>query len=235
LDKAIGDVRTAIAQWDVDSLTRAASRLELGRDARSDDAYCRELWRGAALFHAVLALSDREPVASRDLQRSLRDKAIQALNTALAQQPDNSDSHAMLAVLYGQQIRGRPLMAIKLGPLVTRHREVAKRAQHTNPRVNYLEGVSLLKQAHNAEQVAAALESLLVAEKLFNAEAGTSKDYRQPDWGRAHNMMFIGEANQRLERTVQAMTAFQNAMHLMPNLERARRGYESCRQATQDQ
>lgn len=234
LDEAIGDVRTAIIQWDAQAMARAASGVASSTDAGPEGAYYRGLWRGAALFHAVLALSDSQVDTSADLRTSLRDQAIEALTAVLAQRPDDSDSHAMLAVLYGRQIRGRLVAAMRLGPLVAEHRQAARRAQDTNPRVNYLEGVSLLTQARNPEQLSKALEALRAAETLFKAEAVATRDSREPDWGRAHNMMFMGQAYQRLGRLTEAMAAYQQAMRLVPNLERAKRGYESCRQATQD-
>jgi tetratricopeptide (TPR) repeat protein len=83
--------------------------------------------------------------------------------------------------------------------------------------------------AHIDEALSQALNTLLEAETLFEAEAKRGRHPGEPDWGREHNWMFIGEAYERLGQPDQALVWLEQACNAAPGLERAKKSYERCR------
>ncbi|MEM9378697.1 MAG: hypothetical protein AAGB93_02025 [Planctomycetota bacterium] len=233
LQAAIDGAREAIRVLDLESLRIAAQQLALAETAGEDEDLARDYWRGAALFNAVLA-----PRAEDD-DRLASDNALatEALEATLARRPDDVESHAMLAVVIGRRIQASPLSGITLGSSFNRHRKASADARSTNARVAYLEGAGLLKRASDAEDLEATVEVLLQAERLFEAEsdrvrATDSLDWAS-DWGRPLNLMFLGEAHERLGETDQASVWFGRAIEASPALQRAQEGYRRCTKGTE--
>jgi len=228
--KSIAAVRQTMQIWDGEEMVRAAKDLQTVETTDANETFYRDYWRATALFHAILALrADTANKQSTALRKSLNKPAVQSLNTVLTHDPNNSDSHAMLAVLYGMSISHNPLQALRLGPSVLRHRKAAARGRASNPRVSYLEGVALMDRSKDAQDIDKALRILLEAEKLFNQQAAASRAPWEPDWGHKHNQMFIGEAYEKLGQWGKAMEWFERAVHTAPNLTRAAEGYKRCR------
>lgn len=229
--EGISEVRAAILAWDLAKLKRAADGLRADAAANADEAYRRRLWRGTALFHAVLVLRADSSEEAQSQRKALTAETVDALQGAVESRSDDSDCHAMLAVLYGMQISNEPLLALTLGKRVLDHREAAAKAINANPRVGYLEGVSLLNRSSRRSSVSQAVILLLEAEQLFAREADESRADWQPDWGRPHCRMFLAEAYEQLGDMDQAMGWFEKALQMAPQLTRAKQGYERCRQA----
>jgi tetratricopeptide (TPR) repeat protein len=227
--KSIAAVRQSMQIWDAEEMVQAAQELAILETVDAKEVFYRDYWRATALFHAILALREEANKQATTLRKSLNKPAVQSLQTVLNHDPNNSDGHAMLAVLYGMSISQHPLQALRLGPGVLRHRKAAALGRATNPRVSYLEGVALLDRTKDAQDIEKALRILLEAETLFNQEATVSRAPWEPDWGHEHNRMFIGEAYEKLGQWAKAMEWFEQASGVAPNLTRAAEGYKRCR------
>ncbi|MBN2327238.1 MAG: hypothetical protein JXR73_08785 [Candidatus Omnitrophica bacterium] len=228
---AVENTKEAIHDWDPKRLNQASQRLQTAVPENETEAFYQHYWRGAALFHSVLILQSTSSTSDNTKQQtSVTREAIEALKAALEHRPQDGDSNAMLATLYGMKISEQPLSAIWIGPQLLKLRAAAKSSQSDNPRVNYLEGVGLLNRAGDSQDVSDALEKLLEAERLFEAEASVPKTVWDADWGRTSNQLFIGEAYEKLEQPDQAIIWFQRVMQATPASVRAREGYERCRQ-----
>lgn len=235
LSDYIDAIRGALRFWDWPALTQTASALQGLDTLDANDLFYRDYWRAAALFHAELIRHERDPESpSNEGYASLRDETLTAIKAVLAQRPDDSDSHAMLAALYGMTIRNQPMNALRLGPLWLRHQRAAGAGRSSNPRVSYLEGVGSVKRARDTQALAKALDTLLHAENLFERESQTSRASWEPDWGREHNWMFVGEVYEKLGEPAVAMEWFLRVIRAAPGLGRAKTGYERCRKKTEN-
>ncbi|MEM9799767.1 MAG: hypothetical protein AAGA20_05530 [Planctomycetota bacterium] len=228
LREAIDGARAAIRDFDLDGLRVAAQQLALVEPASNADAAARDYWRGAALFNAVLVPRDDDGDVA-----SATSAATDALEETVARRESDPESHAMLATLIGRRIKANPFSAITLGSAFKKHRKASADARSTNPRVAYLEGVGRLKRAGDPDAVRDALDVLLDAERLFALEAQAERGFAAPDWGRGHNLMFIGEAHERLGEIGLAADAYERAIEASPELERAQDGYRRCRNETE--
>ncbi|MEM6675099.1 MAG: hypothetical protein AAF726_19775 [Planctomycetota bacterium] len=234
LQAAVDGARDAIREFDLKAMRVAAQQLLLAEAENDDDRLARDYWRGAALFNSILV---PRPVGDDRLAADTG-VATEALEATLERKPDDVESHAMLAVLIGRRLQASPLLGITLGSSFKRHRKASADARTTNARVAYLEGTGLLKRAGDREDVEAAVEVLLSAEQLFEAESGRERatdslDWT-PDWGRALNLMFLGEAHERLGDVEQAAVWFERALHHSFMLDRADEGYRRCTNGTEN-
>lgn len=219
----------AIRDWDLNALNEAARQLQAAAPENETEAFLRDYWRGTALFHAVLILRPSSSSSNENDQlTSAIQEAAEALESALKRQPGDGESNAMLATLFGMMIAERPWSAVWLGPRLLNLRSAAKSAGGDNPRVRYLEGAGMLNRAAGPRDVQAALESLLEAERLFEAEASIPKSPWDPAWGRTGNQLFIGEAYEKLGKPGEAVIWYQRVLRSMPGSARAREGYERC-------
>jgi tetratricopeptide (TPR) repeat protein len=226
-------VRQSIRDWDFSAMTGAVTRAQALVASDDDERFHRALWTGTAAFHAVLYLrssQDETEAARIEMEKT----AIEALNRALSLEPDSSDCHAMLGVLYGMEISRSPLRALSLGTRLRRHRVAAMRAVETNPRVSYLEGITMLNRANGDKEVEQAVDLLVRAESLFARQAGEGAASDAAGWGREHTLLFLGEATEQLGRYKEALTWFRAAERLDPRLERAGKGIERCQKRQQD-
>lgn len=232
LSVAVSTVREAMLRWDADALLIAAERLESIKTSNAEAAFYRDLWRGTACFHAVLAAGHSQATQTMtSIQDRAHPLAVAALNQALRVREDESNAHAMLSVLHGLSISERPLRALQLGPRLMSHRKAAANQRAKNPRVSYLEGVSQYHRATKRADISASLKRLLEAEALFAEEAAREPPPLSPDWGRGPNRLFIGEAYERLGRFEEALGWFSKALETAPGMARAKNGYERCKKA----
>ncbi|MEM7393774.1 MAG: hypothetical protein AAF492_15645, partial [Verrucomicrobiota bacterium] len=151
---SVEEIQQALLTWDLDELTNAAHQLSRHADEDPQAAY----WQGVALFHATIALNEAEAPPAR-IEAALAE-AVKTLKANLERQPEDSDSHAMLATLYGLAIQRHRIRGLQLGPLLLHHQRQAAVDRDANPRVNYLYGVGQLNRKRYPE----ALEALLRAD-----------------------------------------------------------------------
>jgi hypothetical protein len=152
--------------------------------ARSHQRACERhefYWLGTAQFHRMLQL--RHAPANRTNEAAAKaalDAAVDALTVAVKLDERHAESHALLGTLYGMKINGSLLRGARFGPRVAKHQELALKHGASNPRVQYLLGMG---QFHTAKKPAgwqAALQTLLTAEKLFEAEAKNRRPRSTP-------------------------------------------------------
>jgi tetratricopeptide (TPR) repeat protein len=174
-------------------------------------------WLGAAEFHRLLQLQSQPAsptnAGSADAAGTA---AIAALHRAVKLNPRDAESHALLGTLYGMKIDGNMLRAVRFGPRVKSHSDLALKYGAENPRVRYLLGTC---QFHTAKKPAArreALATFLSAEKLFAAEAQRPAQPFEPRWGYPTCLTFIGRTYELLGQHAEAADYFRKALAQHP-------------------
>lgn len=171
-------------------------------------------WLGASEFHRMLQLRG-DPANSADADTAL-DSALEALTAAVALDDESAESHALLGTLYGMKIKGSLFGGPRFGPRVAKHQELAMKHGAANPRVQYLLGTSQFHTAEKPSEMQIALQTLLKAKELFEAEAKTAAAPLAPRWGHDSCLTFIGRAYENLGKPEEAAASFRNALQLHP-------------------
>ena len=209
----IAEFTAAYQAWDG---ARFATATELFRQASTNAsaAAINFYWLGASEFHRMLQL--RGNPANSNAADAALDSAVDALTAAVKLDENHAESEALLGTLYGMKINGSLLRAAWFGPRVAKYQAGALKSGAANPRVQYLLGMC---QFHTAKKPAAwqeALESLLKAEKLFDAEAKTAAAPLAPRWGHDSCLTFIGRTYELLGRRKESGEYFSRALALHP-------------------
>lgn len=146
---------------------------------------------------------------------ALLERAQQALERNLRQDPDDVESRALLTGVLGERIGQMPIRGMVLGPKADAHIERAAKAAPDNPRVVLQQGVgALFKPAMFGGSVERAEERLRRARALF---AQQPDDAPWPSWGRIDALGWLGEALVRQERVDEARAIYQQALALEPD------------------
>jgi len=174
-------------------------------------------WLGAAQFHRLLQLRSLPASRTNTLAAdAAMNAALAALEIAVKLDERHAESHALLGTLYGMKIDGNLLQAARFGPRVAKHQKQALELGPENPRVRYLLGTG---QFHTAKKPAAqreALATLLLAEKLFAAEAQRTTGPLEPRWGFSSCLTFIGRTCELLGERAKAEDYFRRALAQHP-------------------
>lgn len=188
-------------------------------------------WLGAAQFHRMLQLQNAPAHRTNEADaKAALDASVDALTLAVKLDERHAESHALLGTLYGMKINGSLLRGARFGPRVAKHQELALKHGATNPRVQYLLGMC---QFHTAKKPAgwqAALQTLLKAEKLFEAEAKTAAAPLDPRWGQSSCLTFIGRAYELLGQRKEAVDYFRKALAMHPADRLAKEGLQRASQ-----
>lgn len=139
-----------------------------------------------------------------------------ALTLALKIDERHAESHALLGTLYGMKINGNLLRGARFGPRVARHQKLALEHGGSNPRVQYLLGMCQFHTANKPAEWQAALQALLKAEKLFEAEAKTPATPLDPRWGYDSCLTFLGHTYELLGQRKKAVDYFRKALAMHP-------------------
>jgi len=174
-------------------------------------------WLGAAEFHRMLQLQNSPgSETNKSASAAALDSAVDALMAAVTLNERHAESHALLGTLYGMKINGSVLRAVRFGPRVQKHQDLALASGACNPRVQYLLGMC---RFHTAKKPAAwreTLATLLAAEKLFVAEAKTAAAPLHPRWGNDSCLTFIGRTYELLGQPKDAADYFRKALAIHP-------------------
>jgi tetratricopeptide (TPR) repeat protein len=222
----VREFMAAYQDWD-DQRFAASADLFRRANARDPGKVVYHYWLGAAEFHRMLRLSGQP--GSSDLGpggEAARDAAIEALKRAVDLDEAHAESQALLGTLYGMMIDGNLIRALRFGPRVSKCQKRAMEHGPNNPRVRYLLGMG---QFHTAKKPAAwreALDTLLKAEKLFEAEQETPTGPLDPRWGHASCQTFIGRTYEILGESRRAATYFRKALVRQPSDHTAREGLQ---------
>ena len=184
-------------------------------------------WLGTAQFHRMLQLqhSPFAPTNKPAIDAAL-DAAVQALTTAVKLDERHAESHALLGTLYGMKINGSLLRAAWFGPRVAKQRELALKYGADNPRVRYLLGMCQFHTAKKTTDWQETLKTLLLAEKLFEAEAKVSVGSLEPRWGHDACLTFIGRTYESLGQPDKAAEYYRKALAIHPADHLAKEGLE---------
>lgn len=212
----IAEFTAAYEAWDESRFAAAADlfrRATVEAPANAANFY----WLGVAQFHRMLHLQNTPgPRSSEAAAQASLDAAVDALERAAKLDERHAETHALLGTLYGMKINGSLLRAVKFGPRVAKRQELAVQHGASNPRVHYLLGMC---QFHTSSKPAGwkeALETLLKAEKLFEAEAKANIAPLEPRWGRDSCLTFIGRTYELLGQSKEAADYFRKALALHP-------------------
>jgi tetratricopeptide (TPR) repeat protein len=212
--QGIAEFTAAYEAWDGDRFG-AAAQLFRQAAALAPNVGTHAYWLGVAEFHRMLQLRNPPPTRpSQGSAASAMEAATDALTRAVELEVRDAESHAMLGTIYGLRIDGNLFRALRLGPRVQKHRVQALRYGAENPRVRYLLGVCLFHTARKPAEYREALESLQVAERLFEEEAGRVAGPGEPRWGHSSCLTFIGRTHESLGQLAEAAEYFRKALAL---------------------
>jgi tetratricopeptide (TPR) repeat protein len=174
-------------------------------------------WLGVARFHRMLHLQNGSGSSTNQAAiAAALDSAVEALTVALKIDAHHAESHALLGTLYGMKINGNLIRAARFGPRISKHRELALDYGASNPRVQYLLGMCQLHTANKPAKWRAALQTLLRAEKLFEAEQKSLAGPLVPRWGHDSCLTFIGRTYELLADPKSAAAYYRKALAIHP-------------------
>jgi len=212
----VTEFTAAYQAWDGARFAAAAElfrRATTNAPANATNFY----WLGAAQFHRMLQLQTASGNrTNKTAARAALDAAVDALTVAVKLDESHAESHALLGTLYGMKINGNLLRGARFGPRVARHQELALKHGKSNARVQYLLGMCQFHTANKPAEWQAALQTLLKAEKLFEAEAKTTAAPLDPRWGYDSCLTFLGRTYELLGQRKEAVDYFRKALALHP-------------------
>lgn len=216
LSKGITEFTAAYQAWDGDLLNSAVETLR-HTSTNATTTSTNYYWLDTALFHRMLQLQHAaaNPTNKAAAEIAMND-ALESLTIAVKLDAHDAESQALLGTLYGMKINGSLLQALRFGPRVSKCHEQALAFGAENPRVRYLLGTC---QFHTAKKPAAwreTLNTLLAAEKLFDAESKITAGPLEPRWGRSSCLTFIGRTYEMLGEKKQAADYFGKAISEHP-------------------
>ena len=212
----VAEFTAAYQAWDE---TQFAAAAELFRRAatHAPTNVTNFYWLGAAQFHRMLQLQTASANRTNDVAaKAALDAAVEALTMAVKLDGGEAESHALLGTLYGMKINGSLLRATKYGPRVASHQAQALKHGAANPRVQYLLGMCQFHTAGKPAEWQAALDTLLKAEKLFEAAAVKTSAPLEPRWGHSSCLTFIGRVYQKQGKAKEAEGYFRKALAMHP-------------------
>ncbi|MEI6085175.1 MAG: tetratricopeptide repeat protein [Verrucomicrobiota bacterium] len=232
-DTAISLVKTGIVEftaaydaWDAAQFAQAAGTFAQAC-AKQPGAGTNYYWKGVAEFHRLLQLHGAPESPTNRVQTTVALKTVlDTLTTAVKLDGCNAENHALLGTVYGMSIAENPLRAMWLGPRVMNEQEKSLQFGATNPRVQYLLGMSHYHAPKMWGGKTEALACLLKAEKLFTAEAEQPAGPVAPRWGRSNCLAFIGKTYDALGKPVEAEQYFRKALAVNPHDKLAREELE---------
>lgn len=222
--KGVAEFNAAYRAWDGPRFDAAAGMFQEAA-AKTPGSATNFYWLGVARFHRMLHLQNGPGSQTNQAAAAAAlNAALEALNTAVELDDHHAESHALLGTLYGMKINGSLIRAARFGPRIARHREMALENGASNPRVQYLLGMCELHTANKPAKWRAALQTLLRAEKLFQAEAETAATPLEPRWGYDSCLTFIGRTYELLRDPKNAAAYYQKALAMHPTDHVAKEG-----------
>lgn len=190
----------------VRNVLREALGSDLGDDQRSIARYTVAYlnWR---LFVLVDGPTDAERAA-------LLDEALELLRADLADNDANAESHALLANVYGLQVRQSPLRGAFLGIRAARASARAMDLEPQNPRVLLLDGIGKL---HTPTAFGGGVDRAEALLRRAVAAFGTEPPDRPwPRWGRIDAYAWLGQVAARRGDPDAARQYYLQALEIEP-------------------
>ena len=226
----VAEFTAAYQAWDG---ARFGAATELFRRATTNEPanVTNFYWLGAAQFHRMLQLQNAPGNRTNEAAaKTALDAAVDALTLAVKFDERHAESHALLGTLYGMKINGSLLRGARFGPRVAKHQELALKHGASNPRVQYLLGMCQFHTANKPAEWHEALQTLLKAEKLFQAEAKTTAAPLDPRWGYDSCLTFLGRTYELLGQRKEAVDYFRKALAMHPADHLAKEGLKRASQ-----
>jgi tetratricopeptide (TPR) repeat protein len=193
LQGGIDELNRGYDEWDVERFDRAAEIFE-GAIEQEPDNYLPYYWKGVAQFHMILFYyGDGDQPKDEEKVKASIDAALATLEQAVALNPDDSESYALLGVITGMKIAEKPFSAVWLGSKVIKYKKQALALDPENPRVHYLTGTSYYHAPGILGGREKSLEHFLRAEELYEQEIRAKKDPLQPQWGYSTCLAFTAK------------------------------------------
>ncbi len=214
--QGIAEFNIAYKAWDGARFASAAQLFRHATTASPANAI-NFYWLGVTEFHRMLWLKNCAGNATNkaDSDAAL-ESAVAALLTVVNLNEHHAESHALLATLYGLKINGSLFQGMKYGPRITRHQELSLKYGPTNPRVYYLLGMCQFHTASEPDEWQQASQTLLKAQKLFEAEAKAPAEPLHPRWGYDSCLTFLGLACEQLGQLEKSAEFFRSALRERP-------------------
>jgi tetratricopeptide (TPR) repeat protein len=214
--KGVVEFNAAYQAWDGVRFEKAARLLQEAA-AETPGSVTNFYWLGVARFHRMLHLQNGPgSQTSQAAASAALDSAVEALTAAVKLDDRHAESHALLGTLYGMKINGSLIRAARFGPRVSKHSEKALEHGASNPRVQYLLGMCQMHTANNPGKWRAALQTLLTAEKLFEAEQKSTAAPLNPRWGYDSCLTFIGRTYELLADRKNAAVYYRKTLAIHP-------------------
>jgi tetratricopeptide (TPR) repeat protein len=224
LSAGVAEFNAAYKAWDGPRFAAAVELFErssTNAPAKAANFY----WLGAAQFHRMLQAQTASAHPTNEAAaKAALDAAVEALTTAVKLDEGHAESHALLGTLYGMKINGNLFRAVRFGPRVAKHQDLALSHGTNNPRVHYLLGMCQFHTADKPAEWQTALQTLLKAELLFEAEAKSPPAPLDPRWGYDSCLTFIGRSRELLGQRKEAANYFRRALAIHPADRLAREG-----------
>jgi tetratricopeptide (TPR) repeat protein len=222
----VGEFKAAYQAWD-GARFGAAAELFLRATTEAPANATAFYWLGTARFHEMLQLQHGPANRTNDAaaKRAL-EAAVDALTVVVKLDESHAESHALLGTLYGMKIDGNLVRGMRFGPRVAKHQKLALEHGADDPRVQYLLGTCQFHTANKPAEWRAALQTLVKAETLFEAEAKTAAGPLDPRWGYDSCLTFVGRTHELLGQRKEAADYFRRALAMHPADRLAQEGLE---------
>ena len=217
----VAEFNAAFQAWDGEKFARA-SKLFQQATVREPNNATNFYWLGVAEFHLMLQL--RSTPGHDAAAETAETAALAAFTAAVNLDAHNAEDHALLATIYGIRIGENWLRAVTLGPRAMSHSKTALQEGATNPRVHYLLATGEFYMASGEADLRKALNDLLLAEKYFTSEAGSTNNLLAPRWGRSSCHTFIGLTYEKLSDRARDAEYFRKSLAEHPADDLARTG-----------
>jgi tetratricopeptide (TPR) repeat protein len=228
IDERIINVRDeldrAYSLWDLEAMMAARAGFERLLDRGGRDWLIRYYIALSDYRLIVYYLSGRE----HEKMDPYIKEAKEHLEQSIEEKPDFSESYALLAAILGMQITRNPFSGLWLGPRIGGIIAEAKKLEHDNPRIWFIEGIGAY---HRPELFGGgydnARKALLKSIEYFSTDA--IDDRTLPSWGESEAYAWLGYFEMQNNALDDARVYLERALdvdpdngwvtyHLMPRL-----------------
>lgn len=203
-------IHHGVSAADAEALRQAKTLLDsAGRDHRMVPLV--HYYRGYIDYHFAVSVERMQ----KERAGTYLDSAVRNLEAAIAADKGFAEAYALLASCYGLKTALTPLKGIVWGQRAKSLFGQARRLAPRNPRVAFLEALSV----YNTPPLFGGgkekgLSALKEAARLF--EEWQQTDSLQPEWGREIAYAWIGRAHMERREYILAREAFDKALAINP-------------------
>lgn len=165
--------------------------------------------------YAAYRLNTQFSDISEDQKEQYLNEAEKQFQKSVKIDPSFADAYAMLGSVYGMKAAGF-FSGMKYGPKANNATEKALKTGPKNPRVHMVNAIGLMnKPSMFGGSTEGAIKEFKKAAELFKSFEPATK--LMPDWGRAENYAWLGQAYEQNEQYSEAKKAYKQALEVNPN------------------